>query len=393
MNLDEPLRTISSALTEFRRLGLPVGPGRWHVLFSGRQRPLLMPAGVYRFQKQCLDYFVRNRLKALYGKALLRANALLPAAGLLPEIELIRAGHGAPPGEIAIHESSLAAIQIGSSGPYQKASVLLMSERGDGLALAKIALVPSADHMVTGEANWLKELEGMHELSGQVPQLLADGRTFNGRRFLVISLAPGSEVTTEFTSAHAEFLAQLGRARMQSMPFKASRCCEDLGRTLSEIKPCLTREDLGQLQDALIDCRKFLSNWEGPFVFSQGDFAWWNIRLHEERIFVFDWEYARTEANPLADVFHYHMIERAASGRAIGRFFLMAVFRRAQAIARQLYPEWKWQPHEVSVLALLYVLELLLHYCRASECLDRTDDVIRSYWPLMERRAEWLVPR
>jgi hypothetical protein len=393
VNLDEPLGTISSALTEFRRLGLPVRPGRWHVLFSGRQRPLLMPAGAYRFQKQCLDYFVRNRLKALYARALLRANALLPAAGLLREFELPRAGHGAPPGEIAIHEPSLAAIQIGSSGPYQKASVLLMSERGDGLALAKIALAASADHMVAVEANWLKELEDVQELTGQVPKLLAEGRTLSGRRYLVISLAPGSEVTDEFTPAHANFLGQLGRARMQSMRFKASRCCEDLARALAEIKPCLTREDLAQLQDALIDCRKFLSNWGGPFVFSQGDFAWWNIRLHEERIFVFDWEYARTEANPLADVFHYHMIERAAAGRAIGRFFLMAVIRRAREIARQLYPEWKWHAHEVSVLALVYVLEILLHYCRANERLDRTDEVIRCYWLLMERRAEWLVPQ
>ena len=67
---------------------------------------------------------------------------------------------------------ALAAIQIGTPGPYQKASALLITDKGEGLALAKIALVPGADAMVVSEAGWLRLLETEKRLAGEVPQLL-----------------------------------------------------------------------------------------------------------------------------------------------------------------------------------------------------------------------------
>ena len=140
-----------------------------------------------------------------------------------------------------------------------------------------------------------------------------------------------------------------------------------------------------------LDCRLSLAHWVGPFVVSQGDFARWNVRKQRESLFVFDWEYARAGANPLSDVFHYHLVERAASGRHVGARLMREVMRRARDIVRELYPEWSWRDCEISALALAYLLEVLLLYCRASGGLDRSDDVLRSYWLLLERRAAWLA--
>lgn len=387
MILDEALSSISDVLAESGRIGPVVGPGRWHVLFGGRQRPLLMPPGEYRLQKQWLSYFIGDHLRSAYAQASLRLNAMLP--GVLPNFQPLVAQD--PDFGAAASLGSLAAIQIGTSGPYQKACALLISDSGTGLAVAKIALVPGADAMVASEASWLRVLEAVDRLAGEVPQLLAEGTLANGRRYLVTSLAPSKLVTTAFTPAHARFLTRLGRSRMEVMRFASSPCCEFLERTLTDIAPGLTRDESATLRDALSDCRMSLSDYVGPFVLSQGDFAWWNIRVHPSGIFVFDWEYARLGANPLADLFHFHMIQRAASGRGIGSGFLAKVMRHAERFAHQHYPESKWSASRVSALALTYLLDVLFHYSRASGKIDRKHHVMQGYWSLMERRSTWMA--
>lgn len=391
MKIDEPLRAISSVLGEPNGRTLPIGPGRWHVLFSGRQRPLLMPAAEYRFQKECLRYFIGNRFKALYARALLKANTLFPAAELLPEFRLQRSNPGAPTCELPIRHPAHAAIQIGSPGPYQKASMLLMSEHAQGLALVKIALVSTADEKVAAEASWLKELETIRKLAGQVPRLLAEGAAPNGRRYLVTTLSPSTDVTNALTPAHLRFLGALGRARLDTMSFAASPCLEYLEQLLVELESYVTHDALVKLRRALGDCQEYLSGWTGPFVMGQGDFAPWNIRVHQQSIFVFDWEYARTGANPLSDAVNFFMIQRALSRREISERFLAATMRRVQKIAQQLYPEWKWRPRTVSALTLAYLLEVLLYYSRASKRLERAHPVVASYWLLMEGRPAWMA--
>jgi len=387
MILDEALSSVSGVLAESGRIGPVVGPGRWHVLFGGRQRPLLMPPGTYRLQKQWLSYFIGDRMRSAYAQASLTLNAILP--GVLPNFQPQGAQDTDRNADVSL--GALAAIQIGTSGPYQKACALLTSDSGKALAVAKIALVPGADAMVSSEASWLRLLEAVDPLAGEVPQLLAEGSLANGRRYLVMSLAPSKLVTTVFTPDHARFLTRLGRSRMEVMRFASSPCCEFLERTLADIAPGLTRDESATLLDALSDCRMSLSDYVGPFVLSQGDFAWWNIRVHPGGIFVFDWEYARLGANPLADLFHFHMIQRAASGRGIGGGFLTNVMWQAERFARQHYPESKWSASRISALALAYLLDVLFHYSRASGKIDHKEHVMQSYWSLMERRSSWMA--
>jgi len=212
-------------------------------------------------------------------------------------------------------------------------------------------------------------------------------------------LAPTTQASADYTSAHARFLKELARARLETMRFKASPCCAYLERVLAEVEPKLARGEAAQLERALLDCRRRLIDYSGPFVLSQGDFAWWNIRLYEprdvrlpqRRVFVFDWEYARAGANPLADLLHYHLIQRAAAGRRISAVFCASVLTRAQEFARETYPEWKWRASEISALALAYVLEVLLHYCRTCGKIDYEENVMQGYWSLMKRRSTWMA--
>jgi hypothetical protein len=391
VSIEEPLRVISSALVEPEGKELSIGSSRWHVLFGDRPRPLLMPAGSYQFQKRCVPYFVGNRLKALYAQALLKANSLLPGAGLLPEFRLPRPRRGLMNCRFPSCKPAHAAIQIGTSGPYQKASVLLLSEGGDGLALAKVAMRPSADQMVTVEADWLRQLKEVHKLAGHVPMLLGEGKALNGRRYLVTTLAPSTCTTRTFTSAHARFLRALSLARMEILRFGLSPCNEYLEQTLDEIVPYVTQQDAKTLRNALLDCQSSLSGWSGPFVVAQGDFAPWNIRVHRQRIFVFDWEYAKSGANPLFDVFNYLMIQRAVSAGGVSVRGLVTAMRRIQDIAPHIYASVNWGSRTISSLALAYLLEVLLCYSRSKKYIDHTHPVIEGYWRLMEARSEWLV--
>lgn len=392
MNLDEPLRIVSSVLVESEPRRARIGNGRWHVLFGGRQRPLLMSAEKYRLQKQWLTFFVADRLKALYARALLRLNAFAPDIALLPELQASCPRHGGLPGRSNEDSmTTLAAIQIGTTGPYQKAAALLTSESGQSLALAKIALVPSADCMVTAEASWLRQVARISDLADQAPQLLAEGEAARGRRYIVITLAPGNEVTTDFTVAHENFLTRLGRARMETGDFAASACCQSIERALADVAPYAKHGEVAQLLGAWGECRRLLSRYSGPFVFSQGDFVWWNIRAHLQRIFVFDWESARLAANPLADILHYQLLQRAAPGRNVSRRYLIAAMNRAQAFALRIHPEWKWDAQVVSGLVLAYLLQVLLDYSRASEDIVRNEPVVRNFWRLMERRSTWMA--
>jgi hypothetical protein len=244
---------------------------------------------------------------------------------------------------------------------------------------------------VRAEAGWLRTLECCPELTGQVPRLLAEGDTTDGRRYLVTNLAPGSDASTAFTAAHLKFLGLLARARAESLRFGASACCEFLDQACREIVCTLARDPAAELQRAVAECRRALSDYAGPFVLSQGDFAPWNIRLQPDGIFVFDWECARFGANPLADVLHYHLIQRAASGRSIGRWHLASVQSRAGAFARQVHGRRKWRDREISALVLAYLLEVLMWYCQASGGLDLGDRVMAAYWSLMERRSTWMA--
>lgn len=391
MKLEEQMRPVQWHVAEPERRVLPLWPDQWNVLFGDKQRPLWLPPGDYRLQKRCVRYFIGNPYKALYARLLLGIHALLPRARMLPQLRLPRALRSVLSFELPVNGPWRGAIQIGTAGPYQKASVLLTSTSGEGLALAKVAMTQTADAMVMVEAGWLKELAAMRELAGQVPRLIAEGAALNGRRYLVTTLAPSTRQSRALTAGHTRFLEALGRARLQTLTFSSSPCFRYLDRMLAQLAPCLAFRVRAALGEALHDCIAHLSGWTGPFVIAQGDFAPWNIRVHHDQVFVFDWEYARSGANPLADVLNYLLMPRAVSGRGISVRFLRAAIREAGELARRLYPEWSWRAPVISVLALAYLLEVILHYSLANQCVDHAHPVVRSYWQLMEGRGAWLA--
>jgi len=379
-------RMFAGSMSASPAPALPVGPGRWHVLFGWRKRPLLIPAGELLVHKRSLRHFVAGTLHRRAAEMLLWLNARSPRA-LLPELQFARARDD----RLALLQAPCAAIQIGTAGPLQKASALLMTEPGRPFALAKIAMGHHADAAVQSEANWLRAAAEVPEIGGQVPRLLGEGVTDGGRHYLVTSIAPSISTTGTFTPGHARFLAALRHLRMRVSDFELSGRARGLQEDFARLAPHIEGPARATLRRALADCEAPLVYWSGPYVASQGDFAPWNIRTLNDRIFVFDWESGCEGASPLDDVLHFQLIGRAVRGYPVGPRQLARAMERARAFAAEHYPEWDWSPRVASALALAYLLSVVLRYSVPDRRISYRHPVVSRYWNLIERRNEWMT--
>lgn len=267
-------------------------------------------------------------------------------------------------------------------------SVLVRAAR-HGRQIVKTAVDARAGRLLAREAKWLRELESVPELKGQVPRLLDEGTDPQGRPYLVMTALPGSE-SRAFTGSHARFLASLGKARFRATDFEVSGCCQWLQRGLRRLDGGATPKARATLEQAYHDCETALLYWTGPYVLSQGDFTPWNVRNLGSQLFVLEWGNARTEASPLDDVLHYLMVQHALRARAIGAAVLQAAMRRAGEFAVEAYPEWSWRPQVIGALSLVYLLGVVLGRSLAAGRLDRADPVTGAYWKLVENRSAWM---
>ncbi len=265
------------------------------------------------------------------------------------------------------------------------------------LSLVKHAVDEASDRLLLREAHWLRELNGVDDLDGQIPRLLEEGTGADGRRFLVLGLPAAldrSGETRAFTDSHGRFLARLGRARFRSTDFELSGCGEWLQAALARVAPFAGEQQLATLQEAFHDCETALLYWTGPYVMAQGDFAPWNIRMFGSQLFVSDWGRARTDASPLDDVLHYLMIQRALRGTPVGARFLRAAMKRAPAVALRASPDGSWRPQVIGALTLVYLIGSVVHFALEKRRLGPddpdTDPVVRAYWRALERRAAWM---
>jgi len=380
--------SLAGGFAGSNELALPLGPGRWHVLFGGRDRPLLVPATGLSAQRHCVRHFIAKPLHRLAADLLLRLNARLPVE-LLPDLRSARGAAGR--NGTSMLRAPCAAIQIGTPGAFQKAAALLMTEAGRPFALAKIALQRRADTAIDTEVRWLRALAQVPEMEGQVPRLLEEGTTEAGRRYLITSLAPSTAATREFTPRHARFLATLRRVSLKVEDFELSARARWLQSALGQVAPMVGTAERALLQAALEEAEEPLLYWSGPYVASQGDFAPWNIRVAGDRIFVFDWETGSEGTSPLDDVLHFRLIDRAVHGRGLRAAHMKEAMGHAGRFAADAYPEWEWRPGVVSAFALGYLLGVVLRYTVADRRINFDDPVIERYWSLLKERRAWMT--
>lgn len=358
----------------------------WHVLFGNGPRSLVVPSLNRRAQRAGIKFFLPHPLHRLYANLLLQVNR--GPLRLLPELSLPPLNGSALLDELSLPSSAQVAFQIGTPGPYQKASMLVMDDDGAPLALMKISLKESADTMVKREADWLEALAGHAQLHGNVPRLLTRGNVHNGRSYLGISVAPSDVATNAFSPSHAAFLEGLARVSIVTATFTNSPVYRYLADTLAQLHSVMPAPMAASLTDSLDECAYRLSQAHGPYVLAHGDFARWNIRLHDGGIFVFDWEYATAGALALHDFFHFFLAPSALSGQ-ISRKQLTSLLARAQNFACHAHPEFSWDKPVVAAQCLGYLLHTVLYYTASRGSVLEDHPVIKAYYKLIEERRQW----
>jgi len=126
------------------------------------------------------------------------------------------------------------------------------------LRLVKTATDAAAARRLAREALWLRELNDVRSLEGQLPRLIEQGIDASGREFLVVGIQRGFGETRAFTNQHARFLATLGKARFRAAEFEVSGKCQWLQQALGELP-----EKSALLEQAYYDCETAGGCWAG----------------------------------------------------------------------------------------------------------------------------------
>lgn len=184
----------------------------------------------------------------------------------------------------------------------------------------------------------LKRLSSFACLRAHIPQVLYAGEWANGY-VLFQTGGLGRMGPIEFGPLHEKFLQTLWSVQHIEKPGHV--LVEDAARQWSEAQPLLGTEwrELGK--KALEHASHDLAGRRVPCGISHGDFAPWNTRTDNQRLFVHDWELAAWEAPLGWDRFQFHALVSRLLGRGNG---LPANLERA--------------PHESAVF-LLYLLDSL----------------------------------
>ncbi|HKE43136.1 MAG TPA: phosphotransferase [Steroidobacteraceae bacterium] len=392
--LEESWRTLRESLDVPESQPRPASNGGgepyvWRALFSRSGRPLLVPATHRAAQESSLRFFITRPRNRLFARVLLRAERLARRLGALPEVRMAEPAPGALLQRIKTNPATEVAFHIGTPGPYQKATLLLMSPTGEPLTLAKLALNEDANPMVDSEAYWLEELARHGDIAAHVPRLLQHGKADNGRDYVLLSIVPGRETGSEVTPAHRAFLAALAQARLSVRPYSASSTARFLDAAMHRLDGRIGFGPRVLLTSAMRDCARRLRTWYGPCVIAHGDFASWNIRRAGHGISVFDWEYASDEAIALQDIMHFCLAPRAVADGTVEPAHLQESLQQAEALAQSAHAGFAWSREIVALQALAYLLHTVLFYSLSRDELPDWHPLVQAYLELIRTRAQW----
>ena len=362
----------------------------WVLLYGRRPRYLLVPKHDLAVQRRCVRVF-RRGLGALAGEFALVLKRVFPGSSVPIAFVGPAVAQAQWVAEVALEGISSAAVQVGTPGPYQKASVLLLDNEGQPLGLAKVAMGPRADAMVQREGRWLARLRTFDELASQVPRLLAEGYTGGARRFIATDLGPIQTGGSEFGEQQRAFLIALARASANQAASGDSQLCHRPHVALERLLPQLPLSVAKTLQAALADCERILETWSGPLVIAHGDFTPWNTRRSDRGIYVFDWEYARDGASPAYDALHWMLLPRALSKTGLMTRAVRSARGTAGEFLNAAFPDQRWPDGVVSGLVLHYLLDTLLFYGMSDGAVDFRHPVVRNYFRMIEGRSQWMA--
>ena len=359
----------------------------WKVLYAGRRQPLLVPLDLHQ-ARDAIAFFMRNPLLRYWGHLLLTLDRWFPRAQVLPTVRLENFPYKSL---FETGDLSGAALFFGFPGPLQKLTVYSPGENGEPGKVAKVALHASANAAIAREAHWLGKLNRSQSVQNFLPQLLMEGTLSCGRRYISMLALPQGLSPSHFGPPHYDFLRVLAQQKPALYLWRDCEAFQRLQRRIQTILPLLSLPQRELLLEALDEVHQQIGEHELPASMVHGDFAPWNLRISDGRLFVFDWEYAEACGNPLQDFLHFHLIPRALHRRPLRTRWMPDLLAQTTAYANTMFGPDSGVAAASGTLVIHYLLDTIAFYVEASGKIDVNHPVLNTYLRLLEERDQWLA--
>jgi len=266
----------------------------------------LFPLGNARCALAGLQVYKPNTRTARILKGLLTTMVTAHCQGFVPHRVLV-ASRGALPLEALVREITaecqpVFALSLGTEMRFRKLTVQVMRLGGEILGYIKLPLTDAAVERVRHEAETLNHLWSFPALRPHIPRVLYSGEWGDGT-ILFQSGGPSRPGPALFNRQCEEFLQLLCGIHRTEKPGHV--LWEEVAARWRKAEPSLSSGWRALGQAALAKAKRELDGVMVPCGVAHGDFAPWNTRVGDGRLYVFDWESASWEAPTSWDIFHF----------------------------------------------------------------------------------------
>lgn len=266
----------------------------------------LFPLGNGRCTLQGLQIYKPYARAARILKGLLAAIVAARCQGFAPHRVLV-ASQGALPLEALVREVTgecqpVFSLFVGTEVRFRKLTVQVMRPDGEILGYIKLPLTDAAVERVRHEAETLNHLWSFPALRSHIPRVLYSGEWGDGAILFQLG-GPSRPGPIQFNSQCEEFLQLLWGIHKTEKPGQV--LWEEVAARWRKAEPSLASGWRALGLAALAKAKRELGGVTVPCGVAHGDFAPWNTRVGDGRLYVFDWESASWEAPTLWDMFHF----------------------------------------------------------------------------------------
>lgn len=286
-----------AAVQEMEAIGLRVRPqphpgSAPYGVLSGRtgSRFFLLPARPRAVSTGSLALVQPVRLAPRAVKGLATMAVRLGLAGLLPhKVHVAGASDFA---RLVDARARHGAFLTGTPGPHRKLSVQLMDDAGHIQAYAKVSLVPAVQALLRREAEVLRLLAAMDLRTAWLPCVLRSETRDGTAIFATDAVRTRSaRCLTDLDALHLAFLEELAACTGPAWASSGESLLAGWNRRIERLRAQLApawRERLGRAI-AVLSAEPSLIASRGM---AHGDFTPVNSFRQDNRLCVFDWEYA-----------------------------------------------------------------------------------------------------
>ncbi len=251
------------------------------------------------------------------------------------------------------------AVSLGTPGPHRKPVIQLTNANDTVIGYAKVGWNGVTNSLVKNEADTINDLSQGSFHSFCKPSLLHAGWWHN--RYLTIQSSPKgtlSPAPKTLTSHYLNMVEELADLNIKYMPIKESAFWSSLLDNLKNVKGGFY---LGILKRKIIPkIDKSFGDTPLPFHMSHGDLAPWNAYIKDEKLYLYDWEYSRSDAPGGWDLLHFSTQTNILLKKRNSSELCKTIFNDAyNSLTKPYWDKLGISKDALNLLLVLYILERL----------------------------------